>query len=270
MNNLLFSFLLYFLELFALTLGVFFVCGLAVQLCSSLFSKLLGHGAKPVYYATAAIGTPIHELGHAAMCLLFGHKIEHIRLWSPSAENGKFGYVEHSYNRKSPWAVLGNLFIGLGPLFSGLGVIIFMLWLCLPSAWNNYLITSRALLASNATVPEILLGVFDLFKSIPAAVAENPFRACIGLCVILPVSLHVKLSPADIRGSLGALPIYAGMLAVFAIVTFAINRQDGLVTGLALWNLRVFSVFVLVIAFAFVWDLLALLLFGIRKLIRCF
>ena len=269
-GTLLFSFLLYFLKLFALTLGLLFACGLVVHFCSFLFSKLLGDGAKPVYFITAAIGTPIHELGHAIMCPIFGHKITAMKLWSPTAKDGMFGYVEHEYKKSNPRAVFGNLFIGLGPLFSGLGVIVLMLWLCLPAAWNGYLETSKALLDSGASFADVAMGVFDLFKNIPAAFAENWIRALIGIAVILPVSLHVKLSLLDIKGSLTAIPIYAGFLAVFAIVTYAINTQDFFINGLTLLNIRLLSVFILIIAFAAVWVAIALLVFLIKKLIKCF
>lgn len=269
-GNLLYSFIMYFLEMFVLTLGLLFVCGLVVHFCSFLFSKLLGDGAKPVYFITAAIGTPIHELGHAFMCLIFGHKIEDMKLWSPTAKDGMFGYVEHSYSKKNPWAVLGNLFIGLGPLFSGLGVIVLSLWLCLPTAWYGYLQTSHALLSSGASAAEVALGVFDLFKNIPAAFAENWWRALIGILIILPVSLHVKLSFLDIKGSMSAIPIYAGLLAIFSLLTFAINTQDFFINGMILLNVRLLSVFILIIAFAAVWVAIALLVFLLKKLIKCF
>ena len=44
-----------------------------------------------------------------------------------------YGYVEHSYNPRNLWARLGNLFIGIGPIFSGLGVVVLLLWLCFPN-----------------------------------------------------------------------------------------------------------------------------------------
>ena len=43
------DFLLYFLSLAALTLGTLTVCGLAVRLCSRLFSALLGRGSGAVF-----------------------------------------------------------------------------------------------------------------------------------------------------------------------------------------------------------------------------
>ena len=135
----------YTLEIIVLTLGVVIGCGFIVHLCSHLFVKLMGRKSMVFFNTTAAIGTPVHELGHAIMCLIFGHKITDMKLWIPRPENGVYGYVAHSYNQKNLWQKLGNLFIGLGPIFSGLGVVVLSLWLCFPTQWANYLATSNLL-----------------------------------------------------------------------------------------------------------------------------
>ena len=127
MGDLLIKWIGCWIGLILLTLGIPTACGLFVHLCAVVFRKLIGRGAGGVFDATALLGTPVHELGHAAMCLLFGHKITRMKLWSPGGRGGLYGYVEHSYHRKNPWAQMGNLFIGMGPLFSGLGVVVLAL-----------------------------------------------------------------------------------------------------------------------------------------------
>ena len=270
MNDLIFDFLLYLLQLAALTLGVVAVCGFAVRLCARAFSALIGGGAEGVFDLTAVIGTPIHELGHALMCPLFGHRITRMQLWSPTAKNGVYGYVEHSYNRKNPWAQLGNLFIGLGPIFSGLGVTVLVLWLCFPAQWASYLATSRALVAAGAEPIAIARGVISLLGDLPHAFAAGWWRPLLGLLVILPVSLHISLSAADVRGSLGAFPIYALMLAVFGAITYFAGVSASILSGLYLWNLWLLSLFCLVIAFAAVWVVIALAVWLIRRLVSFF
>lgn len=270
MSDVIFDFLLYLGKLLVLTLGTVVVCGFAVRICSRAFSALLGNGSGAVFDITSVIGTPIHELGHALMCPLFGHKIGKIKLWSPTAENGVYGYVEHSYNRKNPWAQLGNLFIGMGPIFSGLGVVVLMLWLCFPAQWSEYLNASRVLVARGTTVSEIAGGVVSLFCAIPSAFASDWLRSLLGLIVILPVSLHISLSWADVKGSVGAFPMYLLMLFVFALVTYFAGVEVAIVSGLWLFNLRVLSLFCVVIAFAAVWVVIALIIRLVRMLIRCF
>ena len=264
------SFLLYFGELFLLTLGVPVLCGLAVRVCARAFSALWGYRSGRILDVTSVIGTPIHELGHAVMCPLFGHKIQRMRLWSPRAENGVYGFVEHSYNRKNPWARLGNLFIGIGPIFSGLGVTVLMLWLCFPDAWSSYLCATAALPAQEHLWHDLLAQMLSLIGSLPQGFAQAPWRAVLGLAVILPISLHISLSSADVKGSLGALPLWTLMLLVFALPTYLCNVSAAIRQALCVWNVRLLSLFCVVIAFALTWVLLAAAVRLLRAFFRLF
>ncbi len=266
------NYLLYVLKLVLLSLGTILVSGFAVRLFERIFSMLTGSKGNTVFQVTAAIGTPVHELGHAIMCLLFGHKITGMQLWSPSGNNGTgvYGYVEHSYNPRNPWARLGNLFIGVGPIFSGLGVIVLTLFLCFPAQWSDYLAVSRELAADGRTVGDLFNGVLSLFASLPEAFREAPLRAIIGALIILPVSMHVSLSPADVKGAASAMPIYFGIAAIFGLVTSLLKLTDTITAGLWLFNLRLLSIFILVIAFSALWVVLALLVKLIRLIISLF
>ncbi len=271
MNNVIFDFVFYLGSLILLTLGVFVACGLSVRLCSQAFAKISGSGSGRVFDLTSIIGTPIHELGHAVMCPIFGHRITGMKLWSPFAENGVYGYVEHSYNRKNPWARLGNLFIGIGPLFSGLGIVVLSLWLCFPTQWNAYLDASHTLVASGqASASELVSAVFSLLLSMFEAFSADWLRSLLGLIVILAVALHISLSWADIKGSLSALPVYLIMLALFALATSIAGVSAPILASLRLLNLRLLSIFCIVIAFAAVWVLIALIIRLLRSLIRAF
>ncbi len=264
------NYFIYVGRLLALTLGLITVCGLAVHLCSRGFSRLTGSGSGAVFDITSLIGTPVHELGHAIMCLLFGHRILRVKLLSLRPENGVYGFVEHSYNQKNPWARLGNLFIAVGPIFSGLAVTVLMLLLCFPTQWSDYLASSRLLLQGTPTPAELIKLPFSLLKSMPAAFSESWLRALPGLLVILSVSLHVTLSWQDIKSALGALPLYLALVLLFGIPTFLLAWNGAITGSLLLLNLRMLSVFCLVIAFSAVWLALALLVRLIRLVISWF
>ena len=258
----------YTIQITVLTLGVVIGCGLVVHLCSYLFMRLMGRKSLAFFNTTAAIGTPVHELGHAMMCSIFGHQITDMKLWIPRPTNGVYGYVAHSYNPKNIWHKLGNLFIGLGPIFSGLGVVVLSLWLCFPTQWASYLNTSHLLVDKTTTAQNIFEGVFSLLASIPAAFAESWWRALIGIVVILAVSLHVSLSWADIKGSAGAFPIYVGIVFVFALITQIIGIPAIILSALQLFSLRLLSLFCLVAVFAAVWVVIALLINAVKAIFR--
>lgn len=84
------SYPLYLLALIGLTLGLLYACGLLIWLCSRLFSRLVGRHAWVILDVTSIIGTPVHELGHALMCLPFLHRITKMRLWKPHLPNFRY------------------------------------------------------------------------------------------------------------------------------------------------------------------------------------
>ncbi len=262
---------LYYLRLTGYWLGVAAVCGLAVELFSRLFGWLAGRKSVWIFWITSALGTPVHELGHAVMCLLFLHRITAIKLWDPRAENGCYGYVEHSYSGKNLWARLGNLPIGLGPLLSGLGVTVLVLWLCFPELWQNYLIYSGELIRSgNFSLGNLSQGILSLFFGLPGAFRRHWIRSLIGTVILLSVSLHVSLSWKDVQSSLPALPAWLGILFLLALCTFFNRAGSFILYHSRLFAIRATALFALVLAFAAVWVLIALLVRTVRAIIRLF
>ena len=63
------------------------------------------------------IGVPIHELGHAIMCVLFRHKIVATQFFPTDTSQGALGYVQHQYNQKVCINGLGISSSALGLLF---------------------------------------------------------------------------------------------------------------------------------------------------------
>jgi len=103
-----------FLSLF----GFVLIFGLLLYFISRSTRKAFsnsGHSKLDIYF-TGWIGTPVHELGHAIFCILFGHRITEIKLYSPNSEDGTLGYVNHSFNSKSFYQRIGCFFIGTGPI----------------------------------------------------------------------------------------------------------------------------------------------------------
>lgn len=69
-------------------------------------------------------GVWLHEASHSVMGLMFGHRIQKFNSLIQD-NNGQLGYVVHTYNARSLWALIGNLPIGLAPML--VGMLIFSL-----------------------------------------------------------------------------------------------------------------------------------------------
>lgn len=261
------QYLIYVGQLLGLTLGVMVVCGLVAWLARQTFMYFVGNSATAVLYASSVVGTPVHELGHALMCIPFAHRITDMKLLLPPSRRSRtLGYVEHSYNRKNPWAVFGNLFISFGPIFSGLGVMILVLNLCFPAQWNAYLDSSRAMVESGASLQEMSSIVFSLLFSLFERFEEDAVRSTVGMIIILSVAQHITLSFADLKGCFTALLMYTGIVAAFAGVTMLFGWQGGIVNALMQVNLPLLSLFCVAIAFSLVWVAIALLVYLFRWL----
>lgn len=268
------SYVWFFLGVLWYTLSAVVICGLAVSFCRTLFVRMMGGGfGRGVVLATSILGTPVHELGHAFMCLLFGHKITSMSLWQPHSPDGNLGYVTHTYHRHNPYHVLGNLFIGIGPIFSGLTVLTLAFRLGFPATFSEYITTASSMAAGGE-------GGFPLFfeglKMLPRMVKELTdgtsvpvWGRVIALLIMLSVSQHVSLSPADIRGALKAIPLYLLLALILTAVCGLIGQSamDGVMRALIGFSAYLTVLFVIVLVSALLQLLLALPVWGIRLLL---
>lgn len=198
-------------QIASLFLGVL-AFGLVINFISQLTFKSLGNSLGPKgTYLVAWLGTPIHELGHALFCLIFLHNIEEIRFFKPDQPTGTLGYVYHTWNPKNPWQVLGNFFIGIGPMVLGCGVLFGLFYFLIPNsgnAWNN-IIANVSSLEKGSAIGAYLSVFRDSSLSIIKLIftwsnlAQWQFWVFIYLSIC--VASNVRLSPADIKGSLSGL-----------------------------------------------------------------
>lgn len=261
-----------FLKLFAAVLFLpllpIIVCGLAVSLSDRLFMKLVGRSGRILILITSIVGTPIHELGHAIMCFPFGHKIRNICLWNPKAPGGVLGYVDHTYNKKNFWHRLGSLFISVGPIFLGLGVVTLIMKICFPSALSEYY-------ASAFGADRSFMGIFEILaycvKILPSAVMDTsmPIWAKImGGILILCVCMHISLSPTDIKNSMEAIPFYALICLLISLTVMLIGNtaRACVISSLLSWCFIGSALYMVVFAGVILILTVGFLFFIVRKI----
>lgn len=168
---------------------------------------------------TGWIGTPIHELGHALMCFVFGHKVREVQLFNPDRETGVLGFVNHSYNPKSIYQKIGNFFIGIAPILSGTGVIMLLLAVLLPkeckemfAAIKGFQWPNEISFASIGMVKDSIVGLFGILftqKNLKSIVFW------IFMYLAISISSHMALSKADLKGA------SSGIGAMYLIIVIA-------------------------------------------------
>lgn len=160
---------------------------------------------------TGCIGTPIHEAGHAIMCLIFGHKINSIKFFTMSPNSTTLGYVNHSFNKHNLYQASGNFFISLGPLFSGTAAILFFMYLLEPytfSALQRYVIVapldSNTIMSliewSGSSMVVVYTGIFS---------SKNVGSPSFWLFLVLAIctASHIALSKEDIKNAISGFTV---------------------------------------------------------------
>jgi len=158
---------------------------------------------------TGWIGTPIHELGHALFCIVFRHKIDEIKLYTPNSEDGTLGYVNHSFNPKSIYQNIGNFFIGIGPIVFGTLVLYTLLYFLVPNTKDVF---SSIETQSNVLVKGVhgeFTGILNSLRSTTINTLGTLFNKSnlvnykfwIFLYLSMCISSHMELSPLDIKGA---------------------------------------------------------------------
>ena len=262
-----------FVQLFYL-LGVLIASGLLLGYLERLSNLLLvrAFGRKGVML-TAWLGTPVHELGHFLMCFLWGHRVTRVKLLQLNSPDGVLGYVEHEYNRNSLYQRVGNFFIGVGPLFSGIAALLLGMYYLVPQSFTAFqtdvqqLLLTRNLSFNGWTI--MTGAALVIGKSF--FTMENIIRPAfwIFLLVAISISSHIALSREDMRNSANGLATIFFLLFLFNVVAKFFKIPSEQVIGkMAVYNAYVFAFATVALFFSLLTLCLAFSLYQIKAFRR--
>lgn len=244
-----------------LIFGVFFVAGLVLYLLARFtrnsFARSGNH--KLDIFLTGWLGTPVHELGHAFFCLVFLHRIDKIRLFNFNPVDGSLGYVHHSYNRNNLYQLIGNLFIGAGPVIFGAGVLYAVMIFLLPNPESITTVISSSdlhfgnIMNLSHQWESIVNAGKEIITSVFHAGNFDNISFWIFIYLSLAISSHMELSPADLRSMLSGLGIVAIVLFIvnfialifgydISEIVLRINAYTGILFGLFLYAIIISSI----------------------------
>lgn len=213
------------------TVGVIVAFGLLITLCRKAFYKIVGENASKIIIATGIIGTPVHELSHAVMCVVFGHKIEEIKLYQPDSD-GTLGYVKHSYNPRNLYHQIGNFFIGIAPILGGSGVIFLLMFLLVPGIFTEVTDELKfvSLISFNlfeASTYSASLQIFwDIVEDIFGFTNTGSILWWIFIVLSFMVASHMELSAADIKGGFKGFVFIAVLLLIADIIMYFVSMPS--------------------------------------------
>jgi len=164
---------------------------------------------------TGWLGTPIHELSHAAMCVAFRHRIDEIALFEPDEEEGRLGYVRHSFRHGEKFDELGNLFIGIAPLIGGSLALSVLLWMFYPdAAWQAVQQATTAEAIGASPLERLVAMTIGLCRHVfsPEHVGSGRFLGF--LYLVLCIGSHMAPSPSDYAGARRGLMVFVTAIGV--------------------------------------------------------
>ncbi|WP_153448932.1 hypothetical protein [Vibrio algicola] len=214
--------------------------------------------SKGMFYASAMFGTPLHELSHAVMALLFRHKIHKIKFFQ-FGQDGRLGYVEHNWNRRSIYQSVGMFFIAIAPML----VAMLALW-GLATHLDIHLVESSRRHLFTPSLLELVSSIWQHALMLWGQIFTFSTTSWLNVLWLLLASLvcfHCVPSTADFKHALkGGLLVGAVLCAAWFASIYLLSNQSELLG----WTFHVWlniSAFTLVISvLTMVWWLVLWLL----------
>ncbi|MFH1726920.1 MAG: hypothetical protein ABIA04_00690 [Pseudomonadota bacterium] len=187
-----------------------------------VFPKVFG---QRLYLLFASIGTPIHELSHVIMCLIFRHKVVRFSLFNPRP-NGTLGYVDHDWNKKSIYQNLGLVFIGMAPAIFGSILIYILIRFLYPSFFilerPYFTLNDLKLFLNYEYVLKYFGMIYELFilklEFLFSLETYKNWQIYALIFLLIAIGSHISPSRADFQGSLKSSILIIVFAFVFIII----------------------------------------------------
>lgn len=240
------------LFLLVLLAAPFFAFAFVIHFLERIIQRRLAErfGWKSVLW-TGWLGTPIHELSHAAFCLMFNHRIDDMALFEPDKESGRLGYVRHTWRKGNWFAELGNVFIGIAPLLGGSIALALLLWMFYPDVASSTVEIARE--DNSSGISAIVASVIAICGAILNPVNFFTLRFWVFLYLVLCVGSHMAPSGSDYAGARRGVLLLCGILGtVTLLLAFFQADLESTVFGLINLLSPLFALFALTIALCIV------------------
>lgn len=244
-------------------LGIFLIVGLLIDRMEKKrnFWLMRSVGVRGIY-ATALIGVPIHEIGHAIMCFIFGHKVDKIKLVQFGSPDGTMGYVNHSYEPTNLFHRIGLFFIGIAPIIMGIFIISVAMFFILPEtfeSWTGAVASSTGFSDIAGTTGTLMTSMFSV---------ENWANPWFYLFLVISVSIasHMTLSKSDIIGAKSGLVSMYIVLVILNLFFLSLKGGEMAIQELFLseYNVFMLSISVIALLFSALASVIAFILYQFR------
>lgn len=213
------------------TLGILTLFGFVLEKMEAIVNtRLHASLGKGAVLFTAIIGTPLHETAHWLGCKIFGFKVHEVELLRPIKyrADGILGFVQYSYNQDSLWQKLGCFFVGIAPMIMGGIFILLFTWLLKPEIYIQ--IREKVDKVSYGVKKPSFIsvcwaGFSGFWKGLFSLKKWGWLRGIICLYVVMSISMHMTISPADIEGAKAGIWVVLALYGIFAIVTAMIGKD---------------------------------------------
>ncbi|RDY24322.1 hypothetical protein CHF27_004360 [Romboutsia maritimum] len=255
------------------TIGIFIIFGVIYRFIEKKNSFYIQSvfGFNGILF-TGIIGTPLHELGHYIMCLIFNHKVTRVELFRPSAckIDGVLGFVSHSYNKNSLYQQIGNFFIGIAPLIFGSLTLILSFKILLPDMFLTLNIYKSINLINQNNVEVFFTYLYKTLLLLSNELFNFSnllnFKFWIFLFLSSSITTHMSLSKKDLQNSI------SGIVSIF-LVSFGLCIVSDLLninllsfqSFLLKYNLYLASILILGLLFALITLLISYTFYFIKR-----